>query len=66
MPRQLGAKRALITFPMRDSAFRPDDVLPRLRSSFSDATLVQLEDAGHYFVEDAPDEVAAAVVERFP
>ncbi len=66
VPRRLGAKRALITFPMRDSAFRPDDVLPRLRSSFSDATLVELEDAGHYFVEDAPDEVAAAVAARFP
>ena len=65
VPRLLGAKRALITFPMRDAAFRPDDVLPRLRSSFSDVTVVELRDAGHYFVEDAPDEVAAAVVDRF-
>ncbi len=66
VPRQLGAKRALITFPMRDLAFRPDEVLPRLRSSFSDAVVVELDDAGHYFVEDAPDEVAAAVAARFP
>lgn len=66
VPEKLGAKRTLITFPMRDSAFRPDDILPRLRSAFSDATVVELEDAGHYFVEDAPNEVAAAVVERFP
>ncbi len=65
VPRELGAKRALITFPMRDSAFRPDEVLPRLRTSFSDAVVVELEDAGHYFVEDAPDEVAAAVADRF-
>ena len=65
VPRMLGAKRALITFPMRDLAFRPDDVLPRLRSSFSDAMVVELERAGHYFVEDAPDEVAAAIADRF-
>jgi haloalkane dehalogenase len=50
---------------MRDSAFRPADVLPRLRSSFSDATVVELEQAGHYFVEDAPNEVAEAVADRF-
>ena len=66
VPRELGGKRALITFPMRDTAFRPGDVLPRLRSSFADATVVELADAGHYFVEDAPEEVAAAVVARFP
>ena len=65
VPRALGGKRALITFSMRDTAFRPGDVLPRLRSSFSDVTVVELEHAGHYFVEDAPNEVAAAVVDRF-
>lgn len=65
VPRELGRKPALITFPMRDAAFRPQDVLGRMRSSFSDAAVVELEDAGHYFVEDAPDEVAAAVADRF-
>ena len=65
VPGALGAKRALITFPMRDTAFRPREVLPRLRSSFSDVTVVELDDAGHYFVEDAPNEVAAAVADRF-
>jgi haloalkane dehalogenase len=65
VPRELGAKPALITFPMRDTAFRAKDVLPRLRSAFRDVTVVQLENAGHYFVEDAPHEVAAAVVDRF-
>ena len=39
--------------------------LPRLRSAFSDATVVEPEDAGRYFVEDAPDHVAAAVIDRF-
>lgn len=65
VPRELGGTQALITFPMRDTAFRPRDVLPRLRSSFSEVTVVELEDAGHYFVEDAPNEVAAAVADRF-
>ncbi len=65
VPRVLGSKRVLITFPMRDTAFRPADILPRLRSSFADPTVVELEHAGHYFVEDAPDEVAAAVLARF-
>jgi haloalkane dehalogenase len=65
VPRELGRKRALITYPMRDRAFRPRDILPRLRSAFSDVTVVELKDANHYFAEDAPDEVAAAVTERF-
>jgi haloalkane dehalogenase len=65
VPRELGGKRALITYPMRDSAFRPKEILPRLRSSFSDVAVVELGNAGHYFVEDAPAEVAAAVADRF-
>ena len=50
---------------MRDAAFRPDAVLPRMLSAFSDALVVKLENAGHFFVEDAPDEVAAAIASRF-
>jgi haloalkane dehalogenase len=65
VPRELGAKPVLITFPMRDVAFPPDDVLPRLRTAFSDAEVVELPQAKHYFVEDAPREVAEAVVARF-
>lgn len=65
IPRLLGAKRVLITFPMRDSAFRAADVLPRMRAAFSDVKVVELPEAKHFFVEDAPDQVAAAIVERF-
>ena len=65
VPRELGAKPALITFPMRDGAFRPGEVLPRLRGAFTDVTVVELENAGHFFVEDAPGEVADAVAARF-
>jgi haloalkane dehalogenase len=65
VPRELGAKRVLITFPMRDVAFRADRVLPRMREAFSDARVVELPRAKHYFVEDAPDEVAEAIADRF-
>jgi haloalkane dehalogenase len=65
VPRVLGDKRVLITYPMRDAAFRPREILPRMRSAFADATVVELEDAGHFFVEDAPGAVAAAVTDRF-
>ena len=65
VPRKLGRNRVLITFPMRDSAFRPDQVLPRMRHAFADALLVELPHAKHFFVEDAPAEVARAVAARF-
>jgi haloalkane dehalogenase len=65
VPSELGAKRVLVTFPMRDVAFRAGDVLPRMREAFTDAEVVELPQAKHYFVEDAPDEVAAAIVRRF-
>jgi haloalkane dehalogenase len=65
VPRELGGKRVLVTFPMRDVAFRAADVLPRMREAFSDAEIVELPRAKHYFVEDAPDEVAEALTRRF-
>jgi haloalkane dehalogenase len=65
VPRELGRKQALITFPMKDVAFRPRDVLPRMRRAFPEARVVELPEAKHYFVEDAPDEVAAAVADEF-
>ena len=65
VPRRLGHKRVLVTFPMRDVAFKAGDVLPRMREAFSDIEIVELPDAKHYFVEDAPDEVARAIAARF-
>jgi haloalkane dehalogenase len=65
VPRELGGKRALVTFPMRDVAFRAGDILPRMRAAFSDLEILELPQAKHYFVEDAPTEVAEAVVARF-
>jgi len=65
VPRELGSKRVLITFPMRDVAFRPGDVLPRMRAAFTDVEVVELPRAKHYFLEDAPREVAEAIARRF-
>ena len=65
VPARLGAKPALITLPMRDQAFRPGEVLPGVRAAFADVRVIELDHAAHYFVEDAPQEVAAAVADRF-
>jgi haloalkane dehalogenase len=62
---ELGGIRALVTYPMRDRAFPAADVLPRMRAAFADLEVVELPDAAHYFVEDAPAEVAAAITSRF-
>lgn len=65
VPRELGAKRALVTFPLRDVAFPAKSVLPRMRAAFSDLEVVELPGAKHFFVEDEPGEVAAAIARRF-
>ncbi len=63
--RELGDKRVLVTFPMRDVAFRAKDVIPRMREAFRDVQVVELRHAKHYFVEDAPDQVSEAIKARF-
>jgi haloalkane dehalogenase len=50
---------------MRDVAFPVKRVLPRVRNGFDDVRVVELREAKHYFQEDAPDLVAAAIRERF-
>lgn len=65
VPRALGDKRVLVTFPLRDVAFPAKAVLPRMRAAFSDLEVVELPQAKHFFVEDAPDAVAAAIGQRF-
>jgi haloalkane dehalogenase len=65
VPRELGAKRALVTFPLRDMAFPAKAVLPRMRAAFSDLEVVELPAAKHFFLEDAPGDVAAAIARRF-
>lgn len=65
VPRELGGKRTLITWPMRDIAFPAKKLLPRMRATFTDHVVVELPDAKHYLQEDAPQEVSRAVRERF-
>ena len=63
--RELGGKRVLITWPMRDTAFRYKPNAPRIRAAFDDIDEVRFEDAKHYFQEDVSDEVADAILSRF-
>lgn len=65
VPRKLGAKRVLVTFPLRDVAFPAKAVVPRMRAAFQDLEVVELPRAKHFFVEDAPGDVAAAIARRF-
>lgn len=65
VPAKLGAKPALFVWGMKDFAFRPGPSLPRMRAAFPDHVVVELPDAKHFIQEDAPDRIAAAIVERF-
>jgi len=63
--RELGHKRVLITWPMRDTAFRYKAIAPRMRAAFDDVEELRFEDAKHYFQEDVAAEVAEAILRRF-
>ncbi|OBH83769.1 haloalkane dehalogenase [Mycobacterium scrofulaceum] len=65
VPAKLGAKPALFVWGMKDFAFRPGPTLPRMRATFPDHVVVELPDAKHFIQEDAPDQIAAAIAERF-
>ncbi len=65
VPAQLGGKKTLVTWPRRDTAFPAKRTLPRVCAAFRDVRVVELPRAKHYFQEDAPGEVAAAITERF-
>jgi haloalkane dehalogenase len=65
VPAKLGSKPALLVWGMKDFAFRPGPTLPRMRATFPDHVLVELPDAKHFIQEDAPDRIAAAIIERF-
>lgn len=61
---RLGSKPALITWGMKDFAFLPSD-RDRIRAAFPDHMLCELPNAGHFIQEDAPAEIAEAIVQRF-
>lgn len=65
VPAKLGGKPALFVWGMKDFAFRPGPSLPHMRAAFPDHVLVELPNARHFIQEDAPDEIAAAILDRF-
>ncbi|OBI22067.1 hypothetical protein A5712_13605 [Mycobacterium sp. E2327] len=65
VPARLGDKLALFVWGMKDFAFPPGPTLPRMRAAFPDHVVVELPDAKHFIQEDAPDRIAAAIIERF-
>jgi haloalkane dehalogenase len=65
VPAKLGAKPTLLVWGMKDFAFKPEATIPRMRATFPDHVLVELPDANHYIQEDAPVEIADAIIRRF-
>jgi haloalkane dehalogenase len=65
VPAKLGSKPALLVWGMKDFAFRPGPLLPRMRAAFPDHVVVELPDAKHFIQEDAPERIAEAIAERF-
>jgi haloalkane dehalogenase len=65
VPTALGAKPALLVWGMRDLAFRPGHLLPRMQRAFASNVTVKLPHARHYIQEDAPEEIAQAITRRF-
>jgi haloalkane dehalogenase len=65
VPATLAAKPALFAWGMKDFAFKPKRILPRLQATFPDHTVVELPEAKHYIQEDAPEQIADAIAARF-
>ncbi len=65
VPATLGSKPALFVWGMKDFAFKPARILPRMRATFPDNVTVELPHAKHYIQEDAPGEIAQAITNRF-
>ena len=64
-PRALGNKPVLLVWGMKDPGFGSRKVIERWQRSFPSAEVVVLADANHYIQEDAPDQIADAVVKHF-
>jgi haloalkane dehalogenase len=65
VPTKLGSKPALFVWGMKDFAFRPGPNLPRMREAFPDHVVVELAEANHFMQEDAPGQIAEAIIDRF-
>ncbi len=60
----LASKPVLLVWGMKDIAFRPK-FLTRMNEVFPDRVVVELPEAKHFIQEDAPDEIMAAIIDRF-
>jgi haloalkane dehalogenase len=66
VPNALGSKPTLLVWGMEDKlTFRPSVFLPPMQAAFPDHELVQLPGAKHYIQEDAPQDIAEAILKRF-
>ena len=64
-PNVLRDKPVLLICGRNNPAFGTQDVIDRWKTCFPSAEVVVQTAAGHYIQEDAPDEIAAAVIRRF-
>ena len=62
---EIGDKPLLLVWGMKDFAFNPKAFIPKWKSYFKDSVLVRLPNASHFIQEDAPEEIANAIAERF-
>ena len=58
-------KPMVLVFGRKDPALASNEVIARWRQTFPNAKYVDLPEAGHYFQEDAPEAVSAAIVEMY-
>ncbi|MFC6286983.1 alpha/beta fold hydrolase [Nocardioides sp. GCM10027113] len=58
---RLADKPVLLVFGKQDPALGRESVIARWQQTFPGATLVRLEQAGHYIQEDAPDAIITAI-----
>lgn len=65
VPTILGEKPALFVWGMKDFAFPPAQNLPRMQGAFPNHVVIELPDANHFIQEDAPHQIAAAIIDRF-
>ncbi len=65
VPAVLGGKPVALVWGMRDRGFGHRRIVDRWKRDLPQADVTILRNASHYVQEDAPDEIAAAVVRRF-
>jgi haloalkane dehalogenase len=60
---KLLGKPMLLLWGMKDKFFPAETMIPKWQAAFPQAKLVKLENSGHFFQEEAPQEVSKAIRE---